>query len=263
MAALATTRSFSGKVALITGASSGIGAATALLLSKLGASLALTGRNLENLTTVGKECEQHSNEKPLLLTAELNNDEDVKKVVADTIKHYGNLHILVNNAGILEMGSIENTSMEQYDRLFKTNVRSVYQLTMLCTPYLVETKGSIVNVSSVNGIRSFPGVLAYNMSKAALDQFTRCVALELAPKQVRCNSVNPGVIVTELQKRGGVTGEAYEAFLERSKATHALGRPGNPDEVARTIAFLASDDASFITGATIPVDGGRHAMCPR
>ncbi|BFZ25168.1 hypothetical protein BsWGS_28207 [Bradybaena similaris] len=263
MAAAGAARNLRGKVALITGASSGIGAATAILFSKLGASLALTGRKLDNLTAVGAECEQHSPEKPLLLIGDLDKEEDVVKIVTDTIKHFGKLHILVNNAGILESGSIENTSLEQFDRLFRTNVRSIYHLTMLCTPYLVESKGNIVNVSSVNGIRSFAGVLAYNMSKASVDQFTRCVALELAPKQVRCNSVNPGVTITELQKRGGLNDDAYKAFIERSKTTHALGRPGEADEVARTIAFLASDDASFITGANLPVDGGRHAMCPR
>ena len=104
----------------------------------------------------------------------------------------GSLDILVNNAGILEMGTIENTSLEQYDRIMNTNVRAVYQLTMLAVPHLVKTRGCVVNVSSVNGLRSFPGVLAYNISKSALDQMTRCVALELAPKQVRVNSVNPG-----------------------------------------------------------------------
>ncbi|CAG5131381.1 unnamed protein product [Candidula unifasciata] len=260
---MAAARNLSGKVALITGASSGIGAATAVLFSKLGASLVLTGRKLDNLSAVGAECEKNSQEKPLLLIADLDKEDDVTNIVTDTIKRYGRLNILVNNAGILESGSIENTSLEQYDRLFRTNVRSIYQLTMLLTPYLVEAKGNIVNVSSVNGIRSFPGVLAYNMSKATVDQFTRCVALELAPKQVRCNSVNPGVTITELQKRGGLNDEAYKAFIERSRTTHALGRPGEADEVARTIAFLASDDASFVTGVSLPVDGGRHAMCPR
>lgn len=144
-----------------------------------------------------------------------------------------------------------------------SNVRSLYHLTMVAVPHLVQNQGSIVNVSSVNGVRSFAGVLAYNISKSAVDQFTRCVALELAPKQVRVNSVNPGVVITELQKRGGMDEAAYVKFLERSKETHALGRPGNADEVAKAIAFLASDDASFITGVQLPVDGGRHALCPR
>lgn len=134
---------------------------------------------------------------------------------------------------------------------------------MLAIPHLIKTKGTIVNVSSVNGLRSFPGLLAYNMSKSAVDQFTKCLALELASKQVRVNSVNPGVIITELQKRGGVDEEAYKKFLGRSKETHALGRPGNPQEVAEAIAFLASEQSSFVTGVNLCVDGGRHAMCPR
>lgn len=117
------------------------------------------------------------------------NEADTATLVDKTVKEFGRLDILVNNAGVLEMGTIENTSLEQYDRVMSVNVRSIYQLTMLATPELVKTKGNVVNVSSVNGIRSFPGVLAYNISKAALDQFTRCVALELAPKQVRVNSV--------------------------------------------------------------------------
>lgn len=134
---------------------------------------------------------------------------------------------------------------------------------MLAVPYLIQTKGCIVNVSSIIGLRSFPNVLSYGISKSAIDQFTKCCALDLAPKQVRVNSVNPGVIVTELHKRGGMDDEAYAKFLERSSATHPLGRPGQVDEVAGTIAFLASDNASFITGAQVPVDGGKHAACPR
>lgn len=233
------------------------------MFSKLGAQLVLTGRKEENLKQVGLECEKTASQKPFLIVGDLLKESDVTNIVEETVKHYGKLNILVNCAGILEMGSIENTSMDQYDRVMDCNVRSVFHLTMTCVPHIIKTKGNIVNVSSVNGIRSFPGVLTYNMSKSAVDQFTRCIALELAPKQVRVNSVNPGVIITNLQKRGGLDDEKYAKFLERSKETHALGRPGNPEEVAQAIAFLASDDASFITGAQLPCDGGRHAMCPR
>lgn len=252
---------FAGKVVIVTGASSGIGAATAVFLSKLGAKLSLIGRNVENLQKVSKDCEKSTS--TLVVPADLTKEGDIEKIVKNTIDHYGQLDVLVNNAGIIETGTIENTTLAQYDRLMNTNVRSIYYLTMISVPHLLKTKGNIVNVSSVNGIRSFPGVLAYNVSKAAVDQFTRCVALELAPKGVRVNCVNPGVILTELQKRGGLNNEQYAAFLERSKETHALGRPGKPDEVAAAIAFLASDLASNITGASLPVDGGRHAMCPR
>ncbi|MGH0170978.1 UNVERIFIED_CONTAM: hypothetical protein FKN15_060120 [Acipenser sinensis] len=161
------------------------------------------------------------------------------------------------------MGSIETTNMEQYDRVMNINVRSVYHLIHLAVPHLINSKGCIVNVSSVNGQRSFPGVLAYCMSKSAIDQFTRCTALELASKQVCVNSVCPGVIITEVHKRAGLDEEQYAKFLEKCKETHALGRPGEVDEVAQAIAFLSSDAASFITGVNLPVDGGRHAMCPR
>ncbi|XP_033741412.1 3-oxoacyl-[acyl-carrier-protein] reductase FabG-like [Pecten maximus] len=257
----ASVGSLAGKVALITGASSGIGAATAVLFSKLGAKLALTGRKEDNLQKVGQECLE--GDKPFLVPGDLAKEEDVKRIFDKTVDHYGKLNILVNCAGIIELGSIESTSLQQYDRVFNVNVRSVYYMTMLAAPHLIKSQGNIVNVSSVNGIRSFPNVLAYNMSKTALDQLTRCVALELAPKQVRVNSVNPGVIITELQKRGGLDEEAYAKFIERSRETHAMGRPGQPEEVANIIAFLASDNSSFVTGASIPVDGGRHAMCPR
>lgn len=254
----------SGKVAVITGASSGIGAATAILFSKLGATLSLSGRNLDNLQKTANQCTVESNQKtPLIIQADLGVEEDTKRIVDETISQFGRLDILINNAGIIELGSIENTSLEQYDRIMNVNMRAVYHLTMLATPHLIKTEGNIVNVSSVNGMRSYAGVLAYNLSKAALDQFTRCVALELAPKKVRVNAVNPGVIVTELQRRGGLNEQEYKDFLERCKITHALGRPGEVEEVAKAIAYLASSDASFSTGVTLPIDGGRHAMGPR
>jgi len=218
---------------------------------------------LDNLKQVAAKCTLQNNPQPLIVTGDLTNETDTQNILDSTIKHFGKLDVLVNNAGIIETGSIETTDLAQYDRVFNSNVRSVYHLTSLAVPHLISTKGNIVNVSSVNGIRSFAGVLSYCMSKSAIDQFTRCIALELAPKQVRCNGVNPGVTITNLHKTGGMNEENYKKFLERSKETHALGRPGNPEEIAAAIAFLASDEASFITGASIPVDGGRHAMCPR
>ncbi|XP_041463603.1 3-oxoacyl-[acyl-carrier-protein] reductase FabG-like isoform X1 [Lytechinus variegatus] len=263
MAASMASTSLAGKVAIITGASSGIGAATSILFSRLGSKLVLAGRKEDNLKRTRDACMQTGDEEPLLVVGELRDSSYRENLVERTVEKYGKLDILVNNAGIISLGSIENSTLENYDTMMDVNVRSVFHLTSLAVPHLIDTRGNIVNVSSVNGIRAFAGVLSYCMSKAALDQFTRCAALDLAPKGVRVNSVNPGVTITELQKRGGLSDEAYANFLERSKMTHALGRPGEAGEIAESIAFLASDASSFITGATLPVDGGRHAMCPR
>ncbi|XP_073491460.1 3-oxoacyl-[acyl-carrier-protein] reductase FabG-like [Aquarana catesbeiana] len=255
--------SLQGKVCLVTGASSGIGAGTAILFAGLGARLALNGRNQEKLQETAQRCEEISGLKPFLVPGDLTDEKVLQRIVEETVSHFGQLDVLVNSGGILAMGTVENTTLEDYDRVMNINVRSLFYLTQLAVPHLIKTKGNIVNVSSVTGQRSFPGVLAYCMSKSAVDHMTRCAALELASKQVRVNAVCPGVIVTEVHKRGGMSEEQYQEFLKRTKETHALGRPGKVEEVARTIAFLASDAASFITGVTMPVDGGRHAMCPR
>lgn len=259
-----TEMNFNGKVVLITGASSGIGAGTAEYFAKLGATLALTGRNAVNLNATIEKCvTAEGTPRPLPIIGDITDESDAKMIIEKVVQTFGKLDVLINNAGIIDRGTIETTSLEQYDRVMNTNVRSLYHLTMLAVPHLIASKGNVVNVSSVNGIRSFPGILAYNMSKSAVDQFTRCVALELAAKGVRVNSINPGVIITDIHKRGGMNDEEYSKFLEHSRSTHALGRAGNVEEAAAAIAFLASDLASFITAVQLPVDGGRHAMCPR
>ncbi|CAN2391192.1 Enoyl-(Acyl carrier protein) reductase [Pristimantis euphronides] len=255
--------SLQGKVCLVTGASSGIGAGTALLFARLGARLALNGRNEENLKETARRCQEFCEQEPLLVPGELTEEALLRGMVQRTVAHFGRLDVLVNSGGILAMGSIEDTTLQDYDRVMNVNTRSLFFLTQLAVPHLIKTKGNIVNVSSVTGQRSFPGVLAYCISKSAVDQLTRCAALELASKEVRVNAVCPGVIITEVHRRAGMDEEQYAQFLQRTKETHALGRPGTVEEVARTIAFLASDAASFITGVTMPVDGGRHAMCPR
>ncbi|KAI8514023.1 hypothetical protein Bbelb_083470 [Branchiostoma belcheri] len=235
-----------GKVAIITGASSGIGKGTAVEFAQLGAHLTLTGRNQENLQATAKACVEAGTpqDKILLVTGDICDEQVQKNLVEKTVQKLGRIDVLVNNAGIGQRATIETTDMAEYDKLMNVNVRSVVALTQLCVPHLTKTKGAIVNVSSVYGIRAIEGNLAYCMSKSALDQFTRCVALELF-------------------RRAGRTEEEVAKFLEHSKTTHALGRVGEVSEVAKTIAFLASSGASFITGAQVPVDGGWHAMCPR
>ncbi|XP_071504081.1 3-oxoacyl-[acyl-carrier-protein] reductase FabG-like [Diadema antillarum] len=254
--------SLKGKVAVITGASSGIGAETARYFASLGCRLALTGRNMDALQAVVDECVSRglARDQVLMIQADFESEADVKKTADQTLEKFQQVDVLVNNAGVVIPDSLESTTLENYDRTFAVNVRAPLQLIHLLAPHLIKTKGTVVNVSSVNGVRAFAGVLTYCMSKSALDHMTRCVAEELAPHGVRVNSVNPGVIKTQIHKRGGMSDERYEKFMEHSKTTHAMRRTGFVDEVTRTIAFLASSDSSFTTGETITIDGGRHLM---
>ena len=178
-------------------------------------------------------------------------------------KTFGGIDVVVNAAGIIANGTVENTTLEAWDYMFSVNVRAPFYLMQRAMPYLIERKGNVVNVSSVTGVRAFPGVLAYCSSKAALDQMTHCVALEVAGKGVRVNAVNPGVTITMLHRSGGMDDDAYAAFLERSKATHPLGRLGTAEEVAELIYFLASPQAGWITGVSYSIDGGRAQTCLR
>jgi NAD(P)-dependent dehydrogenase (short-subunit alcohol dehydrogenase family) len=251
-----------GKVVLTTGGTSGIGRATALRFAAAGARVAIVGRNAAALQELSEEVRKHQVES-LAITADLTIEAEAERAMKQTVDRFSQLDVLVNAAGILMPGSIENTSLEQWDTMMNINLRSVFHQMKLAVPLLEKTRGNIVNVSSVTGLRSFPGVLAYCVSKAAVDQLTRCTALELAPKGIRVNAVNPGVVVTDIHRRGGMSEGNYAAFLEHSKTTHPLGRVGEADEVADLILYLASERAGWITGATYSIDGGRALTCAR
>ncbi|MFN2497637.1 MAG: SDR family oxidoreductase [Pyrinomonadaceae bacterium] len=203
------------------------------------------------------------NVRCVTISADLARDGSAETVVANAIDALGGIDILVNAAGHISNGTIATTTTEAWDAMLDINLRSVFLLMQKALPSLVERSGNIVNVSSVTGLRPFPGVLAYCVSKAGLDQLTRCSALELAAQGVRVNAVNPGVVITEIHKRGGMNNEQYAAFLEHSRETHPLGRVGKPEEISELIAFLASPRASWITGATYSIDGGRAQTCAR
>lgn len=255
-------RDFEKKVVVITGATSGIGRATALRFATAGANIAAVGRKKEALSEV---CEAIKENKvsALPINADVTTEADARRVIAETVTKFGRIDVLVNAAGILANGTIEDTLLDSWDKMMNINLRSVFNLMQLALPHLEKKKGNIVNVSSVTGLRAFPGVLAYCVSKAGLDQLTRCAALELAPKGIRVNAVNPGVVVTNIHRRGGMSETDYETFLEKSRSTHPLGRAGEPEEVAELILFLASENASWITGATYSIDGGRAQTCAR
>lgn len=248
-----------GKIVLVTGASSGIGKAVALRFAKEGASVAAVARRKDRLNDLVQDADGRIHP----IAADLSKESDTRACADEVLKKLGGVDILIHAAGIIGTGTIENTTLEQWDTMMNINLRSIFHLTQCCLPSLMERRGNIVSLSSVAGLRSFPGVLAYSVSKAGVDQFTRCVALDLAPKGVRVNAVDPGVVVTELHRAGGMNEEQYQAFLERSKTTHPLGRVGTPEEVTELILFLASDRASWITGATYSIDGGRALTCAR
>lgn len=255
-------KEFANKTVLITGATSGIGRATALRFAEAGASVAAVGRDRNSLNEL-REAMNVNGGNSTAIAADLSTPGSVDAVVSQTVGELGGIDALVNAAGHLSSGTIETTSEDAWDNMLNINLRAVFQLMQKALPSIIERRGNIVNVSSVTGLRAFPGVLAYCVSKAGLDQLTRCAALELASKGVRVNAVNPGVVVTEIHKRGGMSEEQYAAFLQHSKDTHPLGRVGNASEVAELIFFLASERASWITGATYSIDGGRAQTCAR
>lgn len=254
------TGEFENKVVIVTGASSGIGKATALMAFERGAKVSFVARRGGELKKLTANFDPVRMEA---LAADVTNESDRESIVNQTITRFGGIDVLVNAAGIIGNGTIENTTLEEWDAMMDVNLRSVFRLTQLALPSIIARKGNIVNVSSVTGVRAFPNVLAYCVSKSGIDQLTRCTALELGPKGVRVNAVDPGVVVTNLHRTSGMEEERYKTFLEHSKTTHPIGRVGTPEEVAELILFLASARAGWITGNSVSIDGGRAQTCAR
>ncbi|XP_052788229.1 3-oxoacyl-[acyl-carrier-protein] reductase FabG-like [Mya arenaria] len=250
------------KVVIITGSGdvTGIGAATALHMIKFQPRLVITGRVKSRLDAVEESllAAGLKQDRLLVVVCDVTDDAQLQNLVQRTLEIFGQIDVLVNNAAVVVSFSVMETNMTDFDHVMNTNIRSPFLLTKLCLPHLIKTKGCVVNVSSIAGQLTFQGHASYSISKAALDQFTGILANEMGEHGVRVNSVNPGVIRTGIYLKFGMSEEEFPKFSEDQKRTHALGRVGEPDEVAKAITFLASDQASFTSGQILYVDGGHH-----
>ncbi|XP_034835617.1 meso-2,3-butanediol dehydrogenase-like [Maniola hyperantus] len=241
---------FKNKVVIVTGASSGIGASVAIAFSAAGAKVVMVGRNETKLKKVAAQCN-----KPLVIIADVTKDDDVKRIMDETIKKFGQLDILINNAGLSRVGNImeADNMMKSYDIIMNTNVRGLVHITSLAAPHLAKTKGNIVNISSVAALitPTFKGTTNYYISKAAVNHFGACAAAELAVDGIRVNTISPGPVRTDF-----ITNAKLDADYEVIKTKNVLNRISEPEEIADLVLFVASDKAKGITGSNFLSDNG-------
>lgn len=242
-----------GKVAVVTGASKGIGAAIAKQLAGDGASVVVNySTSREGAEKVVSEITRDGG-KAIAVGGSVQNEEDVSKLFRDTKNAYGKVDILVNNAGVYAFGALEEITAQEYKRIYDTNVLGLLLATKAALPLFPAEGGSVVNISSVVSTVAPPASSVYSSTKGAVDTITKSLAKELGPRKIRVNAINPGVVHTEGTQSAGIDGSDFE---KHALTITPLGRVGQPQDIALPVAFLASDDARWITGETIIVSGG-------
>lgn len=241
-----------GKVAVVTGASKGIGAAIALSLAKNGAAVVVNYASSQAGADAVVETITSAGGRAIAVQGDVSKVEQAQGLIAAAVKQFGRLDVLVNNSGIYEFAAIEEITEEHYRRLFDVNVLGVLLTTQAATKHLAEG-GSIINISSAITHVHTPTAAAYAGTKGALNAISGVLANELAPRRIRVNVVSPGFVVTEGTHSAGVVGSDMETGLV---AQTPLGRAGHPDDIAGVVAFLASDDARWLTGEVITASGG-------
>jgi NAD(P)-dependent dehydrogenase (short-subunit alcohol dehydrogenase family) len=253
------SRRFAGKTALVTGSTRGIGAGIARRFVDEGANVVVTGRSVDKGEAIARElrnrvADAETGGDARFVRADMRDPDDIKTLVEATADVYDGIDVLVNNAGVQTETTATSASMDDWEFVLETDFRSFW----LCAKHAVEYMpegGSIINMSSNHAFSTMPGLFPYNAVKAGINGMTRALALELGPHGIRVNTVNPGWIEVERTKE--VLADEERQHVE---SLHPLGRIGRPADVAGTVAFLASDDAAFVTGASLLVDGGRSAV---
>jgi meso-butanediol dehydrogenase/(S,S)-butanediol dehydrogenase/diacetyl reductase len=240
---------FGGKVVVVTGAGSGIGEATARRFSQEGASVVLVGDHRRNIAAVAKDLPR---ERTLVRVADVSKYGEVEAAVESAVRTFGRLDVMVNNAGIFAGSSVTKTRVNEWQKVMDTNAGGVFNGSRAAMPHLLRRKGCIVNTSSVSGLAADWEMAAYNASKGAVSNLTRAMALDYGPKGVRVNAVAPSLTVSNMTKDMLKNRKLVNKFMERMP----LGRVAQPEDIAVVIAFLASDDARFVNGVILPVDGG-------
>ena len=245
------------KIALITGAGTGIGRAIALAFASEGAQLALVGRRKEPLESVAKE----AGGSPLVLAADVSKQDDIDRILGDIATRLGGLNVLVNNAGILHIGTAEQTTEKQWDETFSINVRGLWLLSRSVLPHMRKSGGgSIINLASVLGINGARNRASYAPSKGATILLTKCMAIDHGHENIRVNAICPSFVETDLTAEVMRKAADPDAVRRERISAHPAGRLGQPEDIAGMAVYLASDESAWVTGATLAVDGGYLAV---
>lgn len=246
-------KKLTGRVALVTGASKGIGAAIAKQLAADGAQVVVNYASSREGADQVVKLIRDSGGQAVAVGASVAKEAEIETLLAETRKAYGKVDILVNNAGVYGFTPLEGVTAEEYKRQYDTNVLGLLLTTKAALPYFPSEGGSVINISSVVSTLAPPAASLYAATKGAVDTITKVLAKELAPRKIRVNAINPGLVITEGTQAAGVVGSDFE---KSAIAQTPLGRAGRPEDIAPPVSFLASDDARWITGETIYVSGG-------
>jgi len=254
------------RCAVVTGAATGIGRATALALARDGYAVALVGRRAEPLKQLAIELGENGGHA-FAAPADVTSREQAGAAIGAAVEHFGGIDVLVNNAGVGDSAALLDESLERWEETLRINLTGAFLTTQLALPHLIERRGAVVNVASVNGILAGPGWTSYCVSKAGLIMLAKCVANDYGRKGVRANAVCPGWVRTpmgdhDMDELGRAHGIDRDGAYELAHRQHPLGRPAQPEEIADVIAFVASPRAAYVTGATVMVDGGTSIVDP-